>query len=101
LMAFGIFEILIGCGFLLLILFSAFAFLGPARAKMLHSPISPVAMLAMVGTQYGLMAAVFFAGGIGSILCKNWARILMLVVSGLWLFMGLIGTLAMVFIVPT
>jgi hypothetical protein len=58
-------------------------------------------MMLFVGVQYGLMAAVFFAGGIGSIQCRNWARILMLVVSGLWLAFGLLTTVIMAFVVPT
>src|SRR5208337_1108053 len=61
----------------------------------------PRILMAFVGLQYGLLAAVFFTSGIGSIRCKNWARILMLVVSGLWLAFGLIGTLVMALIVPT
>jgi hypothetical protein len=84
LIAFGVIEILIACLFLLVILFSAFAFLGPAAAKIPPSPMpmSRPALMVLVGLQYGLMAAVFFIGGMGSIRCKNWARILMLVVSG-------------------
>jgi MFS family permease len=101
LIAFGIIEILVGCAFLFMILGSAIAFLGPAAARMPPSAMSPRALLALVGLQYGLMAAAFFTGGIGSIRCKNWARILMLVVSGLWLALGLISTLIMAFIIPT
>ena len=105
LIAFGVIEILVGCGFLLMILFSAFAFFGPAAAKvppsaMPSGPITRPVLMAFVGFQYGLMAAVFFTGGIGSMRCKNWARILMLVVSGLWLAFGLTGTLLMAFILP-
>ncbi|MGA2986608.1 MAG: hypothetical protein ABSG32_22635 [Terriglobia bacterium] len=105
LIAFGVIEILIGCAFVLMILFSAFAFFGLVAAKMpsgamSSGPISRPALMAFVGLQYGLMAAVFFTGGIGSIRCKNWARILMLVVSGLWLACGLLGTLMMAFIFP-
>jgi hypothetical protein len=106
LIAFGVVEILMGCGFLLLILLSAFAFLGPAAAKMppnamAAGPMSKSVLLAMVGIQYGMMAAVFFIAGIGSIRCKNWARIMMLVVSGFWLGIGLISVLVVAFLVPT
>jgi len=105
LIAFGVIDILMGCAFLLLILFLAITFLGPAAAKMPSGAmpsglISRPALMAIVGLQYGLMAAVFITGGIGSIRCKNWARILMLVVSGLWLACGLTGTLMMAFIFP-
>jgi hypothetical protein len=100
LIAFGVIEILIGCAFVLMILFSAFAFLGPAAAKMPPNAFSPPVLMALVGFQYGLMATVFFTGGIGSIRCKNWARIFMLVVSGLWLGLGLLTTVVMAFMFP-
>jgi hypothetical protein len=94
-----------GCGFLLMIVLSAFVFFGPAAARMPSSampagPISRPALMALVSLQYGLLAAVFVTAGIGSIRCKNWARILMLVVSGFWLACGLLGTLMMAFIFP-
>jgi hypothetical protein len=101
LIAFGVIEILIGCAFLLMIVASAFAFLGRAGASMPAGPISRPALLAIVGLEYGFLAAVFFIGGIGSIRRKNWARIYMLVVSSLWLVFGVLGTLAMAFILPT
>jgi len=105
LIAFGVIEILMACAFLLMLLFSAFIFLGPAAAKMPQGamatgPMSPRVLMVLVGLQYGLLAAVFLTAGIGSIRCKNWARILMLVVSGFWLVCGLLGTLIMVFILP-
>src|SRR5208283_5569806 len=105
LIAFGAIEILMGCAFLLMILFSALVFFGPVAAKMppgamSSGPMSRTALIAFAVLQYGLMAAVFITGGIGSIRCKNWARILMLVVSGLWLGIGLLGTLVMAFIMP-
>ncbi len=100
LIAFGVIEILMGCAFLLMILFSAFVFFGPVAARMPPSALSPRILMAFVGLQYGLLAAVFFTSGIGSIRCKNWARILMLVVSGLWLGLGLMTTLIMAFMVP-
>jgi hypothetical protein len=105
LIAFGVIEILMGCAFVLMIVLSAFAFLGPAAAKlppnaMSTGPMSRTALLGLVGIQYGLIAAVFFTGGIGSIRCKNWARIWMLVVSSLWLGIGLLSTLFMAFMMP-
>jgi hypothetical protein len=100
LIAFGVVDILIGCSFLLMVLFSVIAFVGPAAATMPSSPMSPRALMLFLGLQYGLMAAVFFTGGIGSIRCENWARILMLVVSGLWLGLGLLATLILAIIFP-
>jgi len=101
LIAFGVIEILIGCTFLLMILFSVIAFLGPWAAPMPSSPVSPHALMALMGLHYGLLAAMFFAGGIGSIRCKNWARILMLVISWLWLGVGVLTTIILALIFPT
>jgi len=101
LIAFGVVEILIACAFLLMLLFSAIMFFGPLASRIASGPFSPAAMMAFTGLQYALMAAVFLTGGIGSIRCKNWARILMLVVSGFWLGIGLLTTLIMAFAVPT
>lgn len=105
LLAFGVIEILMGCLFLLMILFSAYIFFGPPAAKMASGamaagPMSPHALLAFAGLQYGLMAAVFITAGIGSIRCRNWARILMLVVSSLWLGIGILGAIAVAVIFP-
>ena len=105
LIAFGVIEILMGCVFLLMVLFMAIIFLGPVAAKippsaMAPGPMSPRVLMVFAGLQYGLLAALFITGGIGSIRCKNWARILMLVVSGLWLGLGLLGMLMMAFILP-
>jgi hypothetical protein len=105
LIAFGVIEILMACGFLLMLAFSAFMFLGPAAARMPPNPMatgpfSKTTLMVFVSLQYGLMAAVFIAAGIGSIRCKNWARILMIVISSLWLGCGLLGTLMMAFIFP-
>jgi hypothetical protein len=85
-----------------MILLSAFALLGPMAPKMAApgTPLSRPVLVALVVLQYGAMAALFFAGGIGSIRCRNWARILMLVVSGLWLAFGLMTTLVLAFVMP-
>jgi hypothetical protein len=100
LIAFGIIEILISCGFVLITLFSTYVLVGPARAKIPPGPIPPLGAAVFMGLEYELLAVLFFTGGIGSILCKNWARILMLVVSGLWLGLGLMSMLTLTFIVP-
>ncbi len=105
LIAFGIFEILMGCFSLLLFGFFIFAFYGAVASggSFSNGPggssMRPV-MLALAFVQYGVMAAIFFVGGIGSIRCKNWARVLMLVVSGLWLGFGVMTTGFMAFVLP-
>jgi hypothetical protein len=101
LIAFGIIEILIGCFFLLMILFSIITIVGRTAYPMPSSQMSLRGLLVFTFIQYGLLAGVFFAGGIGSIRCKNWARVLMLVISGLWLGVGLLSTLVLAFILPT
>ncbi len=103
LIAFGVVEILMGCVFLLILLFLAIAILGPAAAGIApgaSGPFSQRSIMVMAFFEYMLGAAVFFTGGIGSIQCRNWARIMMLVVSGLWLGMGLIITFVMACIFP-
>ena len=105
LIAFGVVEILMGCASLLMILFMAFVFFGPTAARMppgamATGPMSPRVLMLFAGLQYGLVAAVFITAGIGSIRCKNWARIMMLVVSGLWLGFGLLTALMMAFMFP-
>ena len=100
LIVFGVVEILMGCTFLLILALSAFVFLGPAAARMPSSGIPRGAILAFVGIEYLVLAGIFFTGGIGSLRCKNWARIFMLVVSGLWLGFGILTLLMMVFLFP-
>jgi hypothetical protein len=100
LIAFGIMEILIGCGFVLMILLTAVALLGPARPRTMPNGFHPAVALAFVAAEYALLAAVFVIAGIGSIRCRNWARILMLVVSGLWLAVGILTTIVMALVVP-
>lgn len=105
LIAFGIGEILIGCSFLLMLGMMAFVFYGPVAARMPSAakPAGPFSLPVLMGfavAQYGLMAAIFFTGGIGSIRCRNWARILMLVVSSLWLAIGVMSTVAMAIMFP-
>jgi hypothetical protein len=101
LIAFGIIEILIGCLFLLVILLFVITLVRRTAYPMPSSQMSLAGLMVFIVVQYGLLAGVFFAGGIGSIRCKNWARILMLVVSGLWLVFGLVTTLVLAFILPT
>ena len=100
LIAFGILEILIGGAFLLVLAFSAFLFLGHAGANLPPNPMSPHVLMVFVAVEYLALAAIFIAGGIGSIRSKNWARIYMLVVSGFWLVIGILTTLGMAFLVP-
>ncbi|MFA5204083.1 MAG: hypothetical protein WC708_06715, partial [Lentisphaeria bacterium] len=93
LVVFGIFEILLGAFFLLLLLvmtvgMAATAALG--RQQGAASPLNAGAMLA-VFLFYALLATWFIWMGIGSILARRWARALLLVSSWLWLVCGIMG----------
>jgi hypothetical protein len=53
------------------------------------------------GSLFYLGIAVFFgAMGVGSLLARRWARTLMLIVSWLWLAVGIFASVAVVFILP-
>ncbi|HUZ47523.1 MAG TPA: hypothetical protein VMW54_12880 [Terriglobia bacterium] len=93
----GVIEILIGLGFLLLAASMAILPLrthAPGRV-----PPSVAAILVAVGV-YVVIAACFFVAGTGSVLRKNWARIMMLIGSGLWLLFGLMGSLISFLMLP-
>lgn len=91
LIAFGVVEILIACLFLLMIV-GALLLPSPAAAPgSPPPPMSPVALKAFLTIFYSGIALLFLIIGVGSIRCKNWARLLMLGVSGVWLVSGLLG----------
>ncbi len=93
----GVIEILLGLGFLLLAAFMAILPLRtppPGRV-----PPSVAAILVAVGV-YVLIAACFLVAGTGSVLRKNWARIMMLIGSSLWLLFGLMGSLVSFLMLP-
>ncbi len=104
LIAFGVFEILIACFCLLLVLLVVVALSLPQHGNPQLSPqnsLSPALQIISAVLVYGGMAAVFLTIGVGSIRCKNWARIAMLVVSGFWLGMGVLTTLVIMLVVPS
>jgi hypothetical protein len=49
---------------------------------------------------FALIGAAFLAAGIGSVLRKQWARLLSLVLNGLWLFSGVCGAATILLVVP-
>ncbi|MBZ5671609.1 MAG: hypothetical protein LAO04_18010 [Acidobacteriia bacterium] len=102
LIAFGVTEILVACFFLLLILLTLIVFRMPSTHKPPpQTPISSAVLMAIAGVQYGIIAGVFLIAGIGSIRCRNWARILMLAVSGFWLVIGVLSTVVLAVFLPT
>jgi len=102
LVAFGVVEILIAALSLLVLVLQVFAVLSlnPDTLPQ-YGSISPTAALIMGAAFYGVIAALFLTAGVGSIRCENWARITMLVVSGVWLGFGILGTLIAWLVLPT
>lgn len=97
--AFGVIEILMGLFCLLLAAFVSLFFLRAQNAGQIPGHASTAGMV-LGGGLYLLFAAFFFAGAIGSFLTKNWARLLMVIGSGVWLAFGLIGVVTVIFVVP-
>lgn len=100
--AFGIAEILIACLFLLFALMMLLTpFTKPPAQAPVVTPQIQVGMKIFGFALYAGFAALFLLIGIGSIRRKNWARITMLVVSALWLAVGVIATVVIVLVMPT
>ncbi|MGD0923449.1 MAG: hypothetical protein ABSA70_17055 [Terriglobia bacterium] len=100
LIAFGAVQILIACFFLLIVAYTMVEFVAsmlpnrPAGAPE-PGPADLVAFLICGG-----LAVPFLILGVGSIKCKNWARIASQIVSGLWLFIGVVLSLILIFALP-
>jgi hypothetical protein len=101
LIAFGVVEILIACFFLLALIgiYVAFVHLGD-NSMPPPNAMSKSGMLILSTVIYGGLAALFVTSAVGSILCKNWARIVMLVVSALWLGLGFVSTVFVWLVFP-
>src|ERR1041385_3416930 len=95
LVIFGIVEMLLGC---LAVLLIGFMVLGQVMlAKNTGEPPQLRLILPSVAI-YGAMAILLMTLGIGSIRARRWARALSLVLSGLWLVVGVFALGAMIFI---
>jgi uncharacterized membrane protein HdeD (DUF308 family) len=87
--AFGIVEIVAACWCLIASAFLLWRFLKYGNSlPTLSYGISPGAMLTIPIIVYCAFAALLISAGIGSIRCRNWARITMIVVSTVWLIGG-------------
>jgi hypothetical protein len=97
LIAFGTIQILIASFCLLISQVDFVASILPNRPAGVPEPgpIDPLVILTCGG-----LAVVFLTLGVGSIKCKNWARIAWQIVSGLWLFTGVILSFILIFVVP-
>jgi hypothetical protein len=99
LIAFAAVEFLIA---VLLLILAAAIFLSPALqpGTTLPSPVPAADLRLFTSALYVAIAALFVVVGFGSVHCRNWARILMLVVSWFWLAVGLIALAATYVIYP-
>lgn len=101
LIAFGVIEILLGAISLLL---CTLVLITPLLLKSSHTAGRPAGLHAasviVTAGLYVVIAAFFIVVGIGSIRRRNWARILMLIGSALWLFVGVLGTAFVLFLLP-
>ena len=100
LIAFGVIEILIGCLLLVSIVGMLAAPVPPEETGLLP-PISPVAIKFASTIVNGAIALLFLAIGVGSIRCRDWARLAMLGLSGFWLATGLFTTVVYFLMAPT
>ena len=101
LIAFGVFEILIACLCLLVVGLTMVGLVALSHTK--RPPGGPelsTALAVSVFLFYGGLAALFLVLGVGSIKCKNWARIGSQAVSGFWLFAGIVISFFLVFVIP-
>ncbi len=101
LIALGIVEILIGCWNVLLVATVLITFLF-LKAPFPNQPgaMSPAGVLTFTEVFYGGLAAFFITVGIGSIRCRNWARITMIVASTFWLVIGTFSIIVMAVVLP-
>jgi MFS family permease len=101
LIVFGIFEVLIALAFLglgLMMLLLPQEALKQAQAQ--QQPGTPQISMLPVAMMYAALASAWLVTGIGTILAKNWARIVSLVLSYFWLVTGVIGILVSGVILP-
>jgi MFS family permease len=100
LVLFGVLELgiallcLLGFAFMLLSVGMTAAGAVPAAPGMNRGAI-------LSGSSFYLAVAAFFGSvGVGSLLARRWARTLMLIVSWLWMAVGIFAAIAVVFILP-
>jgi hypothetical protein len=98
---FGTVEILIGGVAALLSLFTLVFFLYVESLGFFRQEPGNTLALAFSACFYGAIALFFVATGVGTIRKRPWARILMLVASSLWLALGLLTILVLLFLWPT
>jgi len=98
LLACGIVEIALGG---LALLFIPFILLGAVLSRKTTGTAMPAGSYVQSIAMYAFSAAVFVTLGIGSIRARRWARALNLVVSWIWLVLGVLSTILITAILPT
>lgn len=88
LIAFGLFEIFLGCLCALLVPFMIW---GQMMSAQMTGGAANLRMVIPGALVYGLLAVAFVWLGIGSMRCRRWARALLLILSWSWLGMGVIA----------
>jgi len=99
LVAFGIFEIILGGICVLLVPLMAIGMLIGRANPATRDSLSLQAMLPNI-LMYVLFAVLFIWLGIGSIQARRWARALMLVGAWIWLVSGLVGIVFWLLLMP-
>lgn len=100
LIVFGVVEILIGCVMLLMIAVVLFGMRHLPETPTPSPFVSPTAMMTIAAAFYGALAVLFVSIGIGSVQCRRWARLTMLIVGWIWLVQGVLGTVMMALMLP-
>lgn len=100
LIVFGIFEILLGALFAVMVPLTLFSMAVMAVADKKAAATMTVGSLLPSLVLYLLLATWLVWMGIGSILARRWARALMLVSSWLWLVCGIMGVGGLVIVLP-
>jgi hypothetical protein len=102
LIAFGVIEILIACSCLLLLASVAVDLVSMSHGNRPRGvPQTSAAGAVWVVLFWAGLAVLFLILGVGSVKCKNWARMATQIVSGCWLFTGILGSLFFAFVFPT
>lgn len=96
--AFGVLEIL-GGG--LAALMVPFMLLGLAFGRRASGSTVPLRSIVPSALSYAILAGVLITLGIGTVLIKRWARALNLIVSWLWLIMGVLVTALLIWVMPS
>jgi hypothetical protein len=97
LIVFGILTALMGG---VLLLFVPLIILAQSAAASKTAVTSPPQTVIPGAIFCGLLAVVFVWLGIGSMLCRRWARAILLIFSWTWLVMGIVGLIYLVVFLP-